>query len=178
MVKVGGVNEKLISRKYKLTLIDKKGQELQIDVYGIDKITSDIQAINLGGIHRLFRNVTKEEIPRPTGEVDVLNGFEYAGFHPQTEQSSEHLLLLKNRFGKCTGGTHPQIKETSERHELNSVQVLHSTSSTILLQYRKYTSTISKILGLNAARDAKDVNAENVPWEVRTIRLKKRKNLL
>ena len=35
VVKVGGVNEKLISRKYKLTLIDKKGQELQIDVYGI-----------------------------------------------------------------------------------------------------------------------------------------------
>ena len=131
MVKVGGVNEKLISRKYKLTLIDKKGQELQIDVYGIDKITSDIQAINLDGIHRLFRNVTKEEITRPTGEVDVLIGFEYAGFHPQTEQSSEHLLLLKNRFGKCIGGTHPQIKETNERHELNSVQVLHSTSSTV-----------------------------------------------
>ena len=81
MVKVGAVNEKLISHKYKLTLIDKEGQELQIDVYGIDKITSDIQAINLGGIHRLFRNVTKEEITRPTGEVDVLNGFEYAGFH-------------------------------------------------------------------------------------------------
>ena len=133
MVKVGGVNEKLISRKYKLTLIDKKGQELQIDLYGIDKITSDIQAINLDGIHRLFRNVTnfKEEITRPTGEVDVLIGFEYAGFHPQTEQSSEHLLLLKNRFGKCIGGTHPQIKETNERHELNSVQVLHSTSSTV-----------------------------------------------
>ena len=131
MVKVGGVNEKLISRKYKLTLIDKKGQELQIDVHGIDKITSDIQAINLDGIHRLFRNVTKEEITRPTGEVDVLIGFEYAGFHPQTEQSSEHLLLLKNRFGKCIGGTHPQIKETNERHELNSVQVLHSTSSTV-----------------------------------------------
>ena len=100
VVKAGGINEKLISRKYKLTLIDKKGQELQIDVYGIDKITSDIQAINLDGIHRLFRNVTKEEITRPTGEVDVLIGFENAGFQPQTEQSSEHLLLLKNRFGK------------------------------------------------------------------------------
>ena len=38
---------------------------------------------------------------------------------------------MKNRFGKCIGGTHPQIKETNERHELNSVQVLHSTSSTV-----------------------------------------------
>jgi len=47
-------------------------------------------------VHWLFRNVTKEEIARSTGEVDVLIGFEYAGFHPQKEQSSEHLLLLKN----------------------------------------------------------------------------------
>ena len=131
VVKVGGVNEKLTSRKYELTLIDKRGQELQIDVYGIDKITSDIQTINLDGVHRLFRNVTKREITRPTGEVDVLIGFEYAGFHPQKEQSSEHLLLLKNRFGRCLGGTHPQIKERNERRELNSVQVLHSTSSTV-----------------------------------------------
>ena len=131
VVKVGGVNEKLTSRKYELTLIDKGGQELQIDVYGIDKITSDIQTINLDGVHRLFRNVTKGEIARPTGEVDVLIGFEYAGFHPQKEQSSEHLLLLKNRFGRCLGGTHPQIKERNERPELNSVQVLHSTSSTV-----------------------------------------------
>ena len=72
MVKVGGVNEKLTSRKYELTLIDKRGQELQIDVYGIDKITSDIQTVNLDGVHRLFRNVTKGEITRPTGEVDVF----------------------------------------------------------------------------------------------------------
>ena len=96
---VGGVNnEKLMSRKYKLTLIEKRGQELQIDVYGIDKIASDIQTINLDGIHRLFGNEAKREITRPTGEADVSIGFEYAGFHPQKEQSSEHLLLLKNRF--------------------------------------------------------------------------------
>ena len=98
IVKVGSVNEKLVSYKYKLTLIDKKGQELQIDVYGIDKITSNIQAVNLDGVHRLFKDVTKEEIARPTGEVDVLIGFEYAGFHPQKEQFLGHLLLLKNQM--------------------------------------------------------------------------------
>jgi len=47
VVKVGGINEKLTSRKYKLTLIDKKGQELQIDVYGIDKITSHLLTFKL-----------------------------------------------------------------------------------------------------------------------------------
>ena len=131
ILKVGGVNEKLVSYKYKLTLIDKRGQELQIDVYGIDKITSNIQAVNLDGVHRLFKDVTKEEIARPTGEIDVLIGFEYAGFHPQKEQFSGHLLLLKNQFGRCIGGTHPQIKEINERHKLNSVQVLHTASPSV-----------------------------------------------
>ena len=35
------------------------------------------------GAHHLFRSVTKDDITRPTGEIDVLIGFEYAGFHPQ-----------------------------------------------------------------------------------------------
>ena len=131
IVKDGGVNEKLVSYKYKLTLVDKRGQELQIDVYGIDKITSNIQAVNLDGVHRLFKDVTKEEIARPTGEIDVLIGFEYAGFHPQKEQFLGHLLLLKNQFGRCIGGTHPQIKEINKRHKLNSVQVLHTTSPSV-----------------------------------------------
>ena len=55
----------------------------------------------------------------------MLIGFEYAGFHPQREQSSGHLLLLKHRFGRCMGGTHPQIKLANERYELSNVQVLH-----------------------------------------------------
>ena len=82
-------------------------------------------------MHRLFKDVTKQEIARPTGEIDVLIGFEYAGFHPQKEQFSGHLLLLKNQFGRCIGGTHPQIKEINERHKLNSVQVLHTTSPSV-----------------------------------------------
>ena len=52
---------------------------------------------------------------RPTG----------AGSHPEREQNSEHLLLLKNRFGRCIGGTHPLIKETSVKPNLSDVKVLH-----------------------------------------------------
>ena len=42
IIKVGGDNEKITSTRYKLSLIDKQDQEVQFDVYGIDKITSDI----------------------------------------------------------------------------------------------------------------------------------------
>lgn len=107
IVKVGAKSEKIGSEKSPLCLIDKKGQIDEFDVYGIDKITSDIQSINIDGIVQLFKNVSKEEIVRPTGAIDVLIGYiyEYAGFHPEREQNSEHLLLLKNCFGRCIGGT-------------------------------------------------------------------------
>ena len=98
IVKVGVKSEKIASEKYRLCLIDKKGQIVEFDVDGIEKITSDIQSINIDGIVQLFKNVSKEAI-------DVLIGYEYAGFHPEREQNSEHLLLLKNRFRRCIGGT-------------------------------------------------------------------------
>ena len=94
IVKVGGANEKLPTYKYKLPLIDEQGQEVLFNVYGIGKITSDIQAVNLDGVTNLL-NVSREEITRPIGSVDVLIGYEYAGFHPEKEQSSGHLCCSR-----------------------------------------------------------------------------------
>ena len=54
IIKVGGDNEKITSTRYKLSLTDKQGQEVQFDVYGIDKITSDIQSVNVNGIIQLY----------------------------------------------------------------------------------------------------------------------------
>ncbi|XP_068758047.1 uncharacterized protein [Montipora capricornis] len=123
IIKVGGDNEKITSTRYKLSLIDKQGQEVQFDVYGIDKITSDLQSVNVNGIIQLFKDISKDDISRPSGTIDVLTGYEYAAYHPQSEQTSGHLPLLKNRFGRCIGGTHPFIKETTRNHMLNHINV-------------------------------------------------------
>lgn len=55
IVIVGAKSEKIASEKYRLRLIDKKGQIVEFDVYGIEKITSDIQSINIDGIVQLFK---------------------------------------------------------------------------------------------------------------------------
>ena len=52
-----------------------------------------------------------------------LIGYEYAAYHPQNEQISGHILLLKNRSGRCIGGTHPFVKETIKNHMLNHINV-------------------------------------------------------
>jgi len=43
-------------------------------------------------------------------------------YHPQSEQTSGH-LLLKKRFGRCIGGTHPSIKETTRNHTRDHINV-------------------------------------------------------
>ena len=82
IIKVGGESENVDTFKYKLPLIDKQGKTVVFDVYGIDKITSPIPAVNIKGISKLFKDVSEEELTRPTGEVDALIGYEYADFHP------------------------------------------------------------------------------------------------
>ena len=82
VVKVGGMKERLHSHKYKLPLIDKEGHTVHLEVYGIDKITADIPTIDQNAVQQLFKDVPNAGIDRPVGEVDVLNGFNYANFHP------------------------------------------------------------------------------------------------
>ena len=115
ITKVGGETEKLQTYKYNLPLIDLKGDQVILEVYGIDKITNDIQGIDSTFIASMFNNVLQKDINRPEGKVDVLIGYQYAAYHPQKEQNNGHLLLLENRFGKCVGGSLPMIKETTQR---------------------------------------------------------------
>ena len=124
IVKVGGKVEKIVSQKYLLDLIDSQGKVVQFEVYGIDRMT-DIESVNTGDVIHLFENIVLDEIRRPAGAVDVLIGYGYAGYHPEPEQRSGHLLLLKNRFGRCLGGTHTLLQQTDTEYVLQNARVHH-----------------------------------------------------
>ena len=87
----------------------------------------------MNGIVQLFKNISEEDISRPSGTIDVLIFYEYAAYHPQNEQTSGHLLLLKNRFGRCIGGTHPFIKERTRNHMLD-----HKSVNTAIVQVEDF----------------------------------------
>ena len=55
VIKVGGVTEEINSNQYELTLIDCKGIECDIIVYGIDKISTELNDINITEISKLFQ---------------------------------------------------------------------------------------------------------------------------
>ena len=44
---VGGVETKFKSEKFQLILFDKDGREIQVEVLGIDRISTDIESVNI-----------------------------------------------------------------------------------------------------------------------------------
>ena len=103
VIKVGAQSEKTF--KYKVPLIDKQGHVIEFEAYGIERITSNIESVKIDDIVHLFKNVTKEDIKRPSRPVDILIGYEYAAYHLARKQNIGHLVLLRNRVGRCNGGT-------------------------------------------------------------------------
>ncbi|KAJ8032137.1 hypothetical protein HOLleu_25575 [Holothuria leucospilota] len=110
MTKVGGTTETVDSLKYRVPLIDKEGNTVNIEAYGIECVTAKVANKDLAHLAKLFRGVSAEEVSRPSGEVDLLVGFEYAGYHPVKAQACGHLALLENQFGRCIGGSHPSLE--------------------------------------------------------------------
>ena len=78
------------------------------------KISNSLSPLNLNKVSDLL-GIERAFIQRPVGEIDILIGFEHAGFHPTAIRNVEHLVLMKSRFGYCLGGTHPLLHETGEK---------------------------------------------------------------
>ena len=113
---VGGVETKLKSEKFQLILFDKGGREIQVEVLGIDRISTDIESVNIDGVRGLFQKSGAAEVDRPdSGPVDLLIGFSYAAYHPVKVESNGHLLLMENMFGHLIAGSHPEMSEGTRR---------------------------------------------------------------
>jgi len=126
---VCGKITKINSKKYSIYLIDTNGQDVQIEVLGIETISTDVEAIDLTEIKKMFNSKEAIEIESPkSGSVGLLIGFSYAAFHPAKIEEVGHLLLMKNRFGNIIAGSHPSVIETTKK-VVKHATVLHSSGS-------------------------------------------------
>ena len=62
-------------------MIDREGVEHRMKALRIDRITSDIEAVEVLGVLHLF-HVTLRDVKCPHGPVDLLVGLNEAGLHP------------------------------------------------------------------------------------------------
>ena len=108
---------KLETFLYILELLDVKGKRCPVVALGMDEITSDVEAIEMGGVKHLFSAEVCKRWPqlseRPVGRVDCLLGSDYAGFHPvKTLETVDHLVMAESTLSKnmVAVGTHPDIQ--------------------------------------------------------------------
>ena len=63
-------------------MVDKEGRHVSMEVFGIERISSEINEVDMELIAQLLC-INRSDISRPQeGEIDLLVGMQYAGFHP------------------------------------------------------------------------------------------------
>ena len=67
---------------YTVTIVDREGDCHSMQAYGMDKITSDIESVNIDGVTHFFPNIPAEDLQRPRGKVNLLCGLNQAALHP------------------------------------------------------------------------------------------------
>ena len=114
IVKVDGASEEINSFQYSVPLVGVSGDVIFIP-YGIQRISTPIETISLEMVVFLFDDNNIRGVERPTGEVDMLIGFKYACFHPEKVHAVDHLLLLRNMFGKCLEGDRTNVSRNQHK---------------------------------------------------------------
>ena len=123
IIKVGADKETIDSKLYTVPIQDNQGNMHHFKAFGISRISTAIESNDITEVSKLF-SVTAKDIERPTGEIDMLIGFEYAGFHPVKKEAIDHLLLMENQFGLCLGGSHHLLREKTKL-TVQDVEVSH-----------------------------------------------------
>ena len=131
----GGQRHVIDSMTYNVEILDTFQNIHQLRVYGIDRITGAIADLDLRPIVNRFNNIKVGDIRRPTGDVDIPIGYDYAGWHPIPQQTRKHLVILSNIFGKCVGRRCSTVMNTTERNILTASCVNSAKSDGILNEF-------------------------------------------
>ena len=91
-------------------LNDKNGDMWQIPVYGMEELTSKQPYVDMKIVCQWFDIKETAEVSRPVGPVDVLVGTDWCKLLPNKVAEKGNLQPLKNQFGYCIRGNHPQLK--------------------------------------------------------------------
>lgn len=91
--------ERWESAVYELVLVDRESRLHMCVVYGTHKITKRLEAVLTDRLAALFGGLKPKDVNRPTGEVHVMIGLDYAELHPAAQYRVGRLRLLRSQFG-------------------------------------------------------------------------------
>ena len=91
------------------------GKREWLEVYGITKISTNINPMKWDGVVCLF-DTDVSRIKKPSGEVEMLIGLNYAAYHPQKVESKGQMVIYENCFGVCIAGSHPLLRNHTDHN--------------------------------------------------------------
>ena len=62
VTKVGGETEHVSSSKYELGMKDNEGKYVYVFLYGIEKISTELEFIDLSGVAQLFKSTSLKQL--------------------------------------------------------------------------------------------------------------------
>ena len=120
------------TQAYKVPLKDRSGKQWELDVLGIEAITSVDGELDLSAVRSQFPKAPPQVFHRPAGAVQLLVGSNYEALQPFDGVLAGGLRLLESHLGvgNVSSGTDPRIKAvgstmTAEaRHMASAVREL------------------------------------------------------
>jgi hypothetical protein len=116
LTKVGNTCEIIYTKEYTLSLIDQEGKTWVITLFGMEAITGDQPEVDMNQACKIF-NLREGTIKqRPKGKIDVLIGTDWCKILPNKVDERDNLQLMRNQFGYCVRGSHPDLKVISSNN--------------------------------------------------------------
>ena len=123
--------ERYDTKIYKTKIYDIYGVEHNINLYGLNRITSNPDVIDVEEVYRYFPHIVKGSLDRPDGEVGILIGQNYAGLLPSGgsgRNCMDNLRVMDSKFGSgfVLGGRHPNLKPRGISYTEEALKLCHA----------------------------------------------------
>ena len=111
LVTVGGVHQPQSTYLHEITLKDNNGNEHVIQAFQIDEICGRLRDVDVSRVVNCFNGLSKEDVERPEGPIELLIGMKHATVHPKPIKKARGLVLYESIFGttRVLGGCHPLL---------------------------------------------------------------------
>ena len=96
---IGHLHEKVESQSYCLELVDRKGRRHKVHAFGVESISREAPYSPTQELEEEFPELSREQLSRTGGEVDLLLGADVLGLHPITQRSAGHRRVMASQFG-------------------------------------------------------------------------------
>ena len=85
--------------RYKIPLVDVGGRVVELTAYGLDQITTNVEAVNPDSMQAMFPEVPSGKLEGASGRVSLLVGQDNLKFFPVENRRNSDAALHRSRFG-------------------------------------------------------------------------------